>query len=463
VSLFGGNGDDTFDTGAAYDGTQAVTLIGGAGADSLLGRNQADSIVGGAGNDVINGRGGADNLYGGDDNDTFLFSAAGELAFAATVAGDAGTDTISFSTDAFVADGDFTNVDSVEALLFANGVGSTVDINTEARLGGIVSLYGGTGNDNFFTGAAYDGTQAVTLIGGAGNDDLRGRDQADSIVGDDGDDRIAGEGGADRLDGGADNDTFTFRSAAALNAAATITGGSGIDTISIVDIGSAVVDSDLDKVDLVETLVFNAGGNCSAVLDTEAQLGGIVSVFGGVGNDTFTAGTAYDGTSVTLVGNDGADQLTGANAADRIYGDDGADILQGFGTVATNTNNDTLTGGAGADVFVFGTNTQNAYPGNPAGDSGVVYITDFEVGVDSINLFQGLTNPIAGAFTVSEVFPGTGIYGIADNLTPSDYAYTYRVTGATIELVDQSNTANVLANISFTGNGAQAFNNATFL
>jgi Ca2+-binding RTX toxin-like protein len=303
----------------------------------------------------------------------------------------------------------------------------------------------------------------VTLVGNDGADSLTSNTAADLILGGNGNDTINGGGGADSLNGGADDDTFVFASATALNAAATIMGGSGTDTISIADPGSAVVDSDLDKVDLVETLEFNAGGNCSAVLDTEAQLGGIVSVFGGVGNDTFTAGTAYDGTSVTLVGNDGADQLTGANAADRIYGDDGADILQGFGTVATNTNNDTLTGGAGADVFVFGTNTQNAYPGNPAGDSGVVYITDFEVGVDSINLFQGLTNPIAGAFTVSEVFPGTGIYGIADTGTPSDYAYTYRVTGATIELVDQSNTANVLANISFTGNGAQAFNNATFL
>ena len=392
VSLFGGTGGDTLTAGAAYSGT-SVTLVGNAGADSLTSNTAVDLILGGNGNDTINGGGGADSLDGGADDDLFLFStratfaAVGNGGATASLIGGSGTDTISITTagqsgvDAIV-DNDFTKVDSVGALLVADGTGSEVAINTEAQLGGIVSLFGGTGGDTFTAGAAYNATSA-TLVGNAGADSLTSNAAADLILGGNGNDTINGGGGADNLDGGADDDSFVFASATALNAAATIKGGSGTDTISIADAGSAVVDSDLDKVDLVEALEFTAGGNCSADLNLEAQFGGIVSVFGGVGNDTLTAGTAYNDTSVTLVGNNGADSLTTADASDYLDGGNGADTLQGFNSNA-NVGIDTLTGGADADTFVIGVSAENGYGSSATGD--IASITDFNTGADIVQI-----------------------------------------------------------------------------
>ncbi|MCX6966017.1 MAG: hypothetical protein NTW41_11815, partial [Verrucomicrobia bacterium] len=440
VSLFGGTGDDTFNAGAAYDGTQAVTLIGGAGADSLLGRDQADSIVGEAGNDVINGRGGADNLDGGADNDTFVFSTAALLNLAATVAGGTGADTISITTAGeTVADADFTDVDSVAALVVADGAGANVTIGTEAQAGGIVSLFGGTGADTFdASNAAYNTTGVY----------------------------FQGNGGADSLIGGGSTDKFVFATSAALNLAATVAGGSGNDTISLTTHNQAVVDADFTDVLAVQALTFADGTGSSAVLAGLANTAGIASVYGGSGNDTLTVDeTIYtgptfegaDGTDVLVLSNNaatvtdsfftnvlsvasfqtanGANDITlGAQATEAgiatVTGGTGNDILnavamtsavtlmgglgedtltggsggsrqQGWsGTASANTYRDTLTGGSGADSFVLGNAVSNAYgfDSNPATNYRAL-ISGFDTGAtDDVLVLNALGQ--SGALTV---------------------------------------------------------------
>ena len=76
-------------------------------------------------------------------------------------------------------------------------------------------------------------------------------------------------------------------------------------------------------------------------------------------------GNEYDN---VLTGGRGADTLLGGAGNDTLIGDKGADLLNG------GRGNDTLTGGAGADKFVFSTL------------SGTDTITDFEIGVDVIDL-----------------------------------------------------------------------------
>lgn len=72
-----------------------------------------------------------------------------------------------------------------------------------------------------------------------------------------------------------------------------------------------------------------------------------------------------------MLGNKGADVLSGGAGGDTLSGGEGSD---------------TLTGGGGADVFVFDT---------PLGSSNIDVITDFTVGEDSLDLaasqFAGLT------------------------------------------------------------------------
>lgn len=78
-------------------------------------------------------------------------------------------------------------------------------------------------------------------------------------------------------------------------------------------------------------------------------------LFGGAGSDTLSGGADND----NLFGQDGDDVLTGDQGNDRLFGGEG---------------DDTLSGGDGADRFIF------------AANSGDDSITDFEDGVDRIDL-----------------------------------------------------------------------------
>ncbi|MEO8245016.1 MAG: sialate O-acetylesterase [bacterium] len=98
------------------------------------------------------------------------------------------------------------------------------------------------------------------------------------------------------------------------------------------------------------------------VLGAGADLG-----HGGSGNDSLYGGDGHD----LIFGSYGDDLLNGGAQADRLYGGAGADRLTG------GTGNDTLSGGDGADVFVF------------APSSGTDHITDFQAGLDLIDLQGG--------------------------------------------------------------------------
>uniref|UniRef100_UPI00054D629E lipase family protein n=1 Tax=Hellea balneolensis TaxID=287478 RepID=UPI00054D629E len=86
-----------------------------------------------------------------------------------------------------------------------------------------------------------------------------------------------------------------------------------------------------------------------------------------------------------IYGGEGDDQLYGGDGDDYIEGGDGNDVLwgeDGLDTIFGGAGNDTIYGGTGADLFViqrFG---------------GLETISDFEIGIDLVNVF---------AFSVSEV------------------------------------------------------------
>lgn len=81
-------------------------------------------------------------------------------------------------------------------------------------------------------------------------------------------------------------------------------------------------------------------------------------------------------------GGNGDDRLAGAGGNDRLYGDNGADHLSGGSgndVLAGGRGDDFLTGGAGADTFVL----------DKSGGSDTV--SDFEVGVDRLQLGEGVS------------------------------------------------------------------------
>lgn len=64
-------------------GAQIENIIGGSGADILVGNALNNTLKGGAGNDIIYGADGADQLWGNAGADTFVFSAADDSQAAA--------------------------------------------------------------------------------------------------------------------------------------------------------------------------------------------------------------------------------------------------------------------------------------------------------------------------------------------------------------------------------------------
>ncbi|CAD5921260.1 calcium-binding protein [Planktothrix agardhii] len=111
--------------------------------------------------------------------------------------------------------------------------------------------------------------------------------------------------------------------------------------------------------------IFGGGGNDTLF---GGQDGDVID--GGVGDDILFGNLGAD----TITGGDGNDNLFGGKDNDNLSGGLGNDILSGdFGI-------DTLTGGGGSDIFVLG-----------IGGGGADIITDFQDGVDLMQLPAGLT------------------------------------------------------------------------
>jgi Ca2+-binding RTX toxin-like protein len=153
------------------DGGDILSVGGDLGVEtSLFGAAGADSIEGGQGNDEIDGGTGADRLLGWGGFDELSYSGRSApvvVDLAAKTAGEAG-------------EGD--------------------------AVAGFETLVGGHGDD-VLRGAAA----AETIDGGLGDDVLRGRGGPDALFGGEGADRLAGQTGDDRLygDPGQGDDYYT--------------------------------------------------------------------------------------------------------------------------------------------------------------------------------------------------------------------------------------------------------------
>lgn len=111
--------------------------------------------------------------------------------------------------------------------------------------------------------------------------------------------------------------------------------------------------------------IFGGGGNDNLF---GGQDGDVID--GGVGDDILFGNLGAD----IITGGDGNDNLFGGKDNDNLSGGLGNDILSGdFGI-------DTLTGGGGSDIFILG-----------IGGGGADIITDFQDGVDLMQLPAGLT------------------------------------------------------------------------
>jgi Ca2+-binding RTX toxin-like protein len=191
---------------------------------------------------VLNGGGGSDRLVGGNGADRYIFGNAGVTAETDTVVelAGGGIDTLDFSV---VNTPVTVDLRSDAALVVQNGRKVvTGGSGQAAQLEGIV---GGKGDD------ILRGNNANNyLVGNGGNDVLLGFFGDDTLVGGVGYDSLTGGNGNDKLLGGTGNDTYFFATVA----------GTVAETDTITELTGEGTDT-LDFQAVTTTVTTNLNGN----------------------------------------------------------------------------------------------------------------------------------------------------------------------------------------------------------
>lgn len=396
--IFAGGEGDRILAGSGND-----MIFGDSGNDAIFGEDGNDYISGGAGDDYINGGAGNDYIDGGTGDDFMDGGSGDDIYFFQPGSGkdsimdSEGNNTIIFG-DGFTAEGiKAYRTNWNDLLITFEGFEDTLTIKnycinedarnftlvfadgtvTEAAAEGspLKTIYGTDGSE-YMPSIYQDG---ITKIGQDGNDQLVGSDGNDYLYGGKGDDRIMGNGGSDVLDGGegsdflyggTGNDTYIFKKGYGTD---TIGDGEGVNTIEIYGYGQSQVkasrtnwndmtiefEGSEDKL-VIEGfftaeanrnfyLTFNGGGKVHATAGNSP----LRTVYGTDGSDYILA---MDDKGVTIMGEDGNDNLNGGNGADRLYGGTGEDQLHGNGgndVLDGGEGNDFLSGGAGNDTYIF--------------------------------------------------------------------------------------------------------------
>ncbi len=343
--MHGRAGDDLVDGGSGND-----TIKGGKGADELRGGTGTDILDGGKARDTLNGGLGNDTLTGGRGRDTFVINPGG------------GADTITdFENGIDVIDlSAFHRFEGVAAVMSALQVGASVVLNLPG--GTSVTLQAFTlaelGLEDVILEPFGDAPVAVndiatatankqTLIDVLANDTDVDADTLSIVsVGSSPNATIKIKGGmisykADSSFSGADSFTYT------------ITDGNFTHTATV-------------NITVLPNLI---GDNLANVL----------------------VGTQFDD---LIKGKGGDDTITGNDGNDTILGGDGRDEIYGSGGFKAGvSDNDTMSGGLGADNFIF----ELALDQNLNGDD---IITDYDITEDRIQLdgdvLVQLTDTVAG-------------------------------------------------------------------
>lgn len=411
LTVNGSGGDDTIDASALPANAINLVLNGGQGNDLITGSAGNDTVVGGTGNDVaLMGKGddtfvwnpgdGSDTVEGQAGNDTLLFnganiaekidiSANGSRALftrdvasitmdlndietvhfnalggadnitvndltgtdvkqvaidlgatAGSPTGDGAVDTITING---TAGDDVINITSSNGVVMVTGLASTVTITGFDATDKLV--INGLGGDDVINASGLGTAIQLTANGGDGNDILLGSAGNDTLSGGPGDDVLIGGAGQDVLDGGTGNNILIQDGGAPLAAfapgsvAPTPTpqlfgGTAGNDQISAKLNG--------DKVNI---------SGLAAPVNLDAGTSNLVVLNGLAGDDVIDASGVTTSTMRFI-----------------LNGGDGNDVLHG------GAGDDVLNGGVGADRFVF------------SGNNGTDTITDFQAGVDKIDI-----------------------------------------------------------------------------
>ena len=360
-----------------------------AGNDRFTGSSGADWLQGYAGNDSIDGGSGNDTMEGGTGNDAYYVRQAGDV-IVEQVAG--GTDVAyvyaaGYTLPAHVENGRaqasgvaLTGNDLDNRLWGGNGrqtlTGGVGDDTLDGGAG-VDSMVGGAGADTYYVNQSEDRV-VETTAGTAGGIDLvlseassftlgnhvetgRALAAGATLTGNSLANKLWGEAGSQTLNGGDGNDTLDGGAGAD-----TMAGGNGNDEYYVRDAGDVVLEA--------------RGG----------ATGGSDTVFSAVASFTlpdFIETGRAQAAGATLVGNE---------LANRLFGAEGSQTLDG------GAGNDTLTGGAGADTFRIA-----------SAQHGADRIADFSAGVDRLELESAVFTQLADTGNLAAGYFTANITGTA--------------------------------------------------
>lgn len=328
LDLTGTPGDDTI------VGTEAADRIAGrAGADSLSGLGGNDTLFGeagadvldaGDGADVLNGGGGPDVLKGGNGSDTTTVG-PGDTVWA-------GADRDRFRT---AAAGDW---------LLHGGPGDDL---LDVQVGGVHTVYGDDGDDVLGIGTLGD--PASRAFGGEGADQVLAAERVGGpltrvalLSGGPGDDAVFGH--AVTLDGGAGNDEISSTERSGEPFVSAIRCGDGVDRLVMDKQPTGPLDS--------------FGADCESIN---------VQTFAPSDADATIVGTRYNDRIQTWDGNDTVSAAAGDDEVYTSWGSDvvdlgaGDDYYENWPTHEFGVDVDEVTCGPGADVvYVYRTDVVDA-------------------------------------------------------------------------------------------------------
>ena len=396
---------------------QANTITAGNGADTLKGFAGNDLLMGEAGNDLIDGESDIDTVSYGNSpsgvvvnideassykNSSFFtdLEPSFEINNGTASDGFGTTDTLrnleniigSGFNDILISNSQNNNIQALAGndLLLGNAGNDSVDggtgidtvsyrrdpgsvnvnlVQNEARdgFGGVDQIYNvenvvGSAFDDRITGDAQANTIEVGdgndyVAAGAGNDRIFGENGNDTIFGEGDDDYLVGGSGngwpSDILNGGSGNDTASYitakTSVAASLAEKTGWGGdaAGDQFISIENLEGSYFN---------DLLIGDDGANILSGLSGNDQLYGRLgddTLDGGEGNNNLDAGEGNN-TIKAGSGNDGIYAGSGNDVIDAGAGDNRIFAGEGKNEITTGSGNDIISGGSSADIINAG-------------------------------------------------------------------------------------------------------------
>ncbi|HEX7058977.1 MAG TPA: calcium-binding protein [Solirubrobacterales bacterium] len=354
TTAYGEGGNDTIFGQRGND-----RLFGGFGDDRLYGGIGDDQLRGGGGNDLLSGGFGADSILDGEDGNDLVRGDATIDDIQNT--GD-GFDTLSYATGVTPGFFDRTGISDYDGLPTGReGRGAYIDLGGGLGDNGLAPAGGGVDLD-------IDGEGFERVIGTPFSDFIVGTAGDEEIYGGGGADVILGGGGADLAFGGAEGDYCDAttssecefggtdkevdpRDPATVSAGEMAPQSNGAPALYLTgsDGNDALVAAYSQESD--ETVLIANGVEVGAFPDPPDS----VVLAGLAGEDTVSATGFPPTTSVIVLGNDGADELTGDATEDAVVdgpGDDFVNAAAGDDAVPNNEGGDELHAGPGEDLFV---------------------------------------------------------------------------------------------------------------